>query len=1164
MRLEDLKSGSKVKGVVGRDPVTVENVKWMGSSAVSLTYTRIDGAADQTLLYRDDESRLSLVEQGMPWAFEADGEEFKLVLEALRIRMAHLFDPLLAVHTSVIEPLPHQITAVYERMLPRQPLRFLLADDPGAGKTIMTGLLIKELRARGDLERCLVVCPGMLGEQWQDELWEKFQLPFEILTNDKLEAARSGNWFLENDLVVARLDKLSRDETVQQKLDATDWDLIVVDEAHKMSASVYGHEIKRTKRHELGQKLSGLTRHFLLLTATPHNGKEGDFQLFLSLLDGDRFEGRYRKGVHSVDASDLMRRLSKEQLLRFDGKPLFPERRAVTVGYDLSDLEAELYERVTDYVRNEFNRADSIENGGRRGTVGFALTSLQRRLASSPEAIYQSLRRRREKLGSRLEEERLLKRGYDARINGVGALPSVDDDDDDLWEETPSAEYEELEERIVDGATASQTIAELEAEIEALRGLERQAQTVRNSKTDTKWNEVRGLLLDDTYMLDEEGHRRKLVIFTEHRDTLTYLRNRIETLIGTPEAIVTIHGGLRRDDRRAVQNRFTQDKDVCILLATDAAGEGINLQRAHLMINYDLPWNPNRLEQRFGRIHRIGQTEVCTVWNLCARETREGEVFLRLLTKLEVERRDLPGDVFDILGEPIDGKPLRKLLIEAIRHGEDPEVRARLNRKVDEAFDPERIRALIKERALTPDVMDPATVHRIRDEMERAEARRLQPHFIQAFFVEAFRKLGGTIRGREVKRHEITHVPERVRTYDRTTGTRDRVEKRYQRVTFHRSEITVQGKPPASFLCPGHPLLESVSDILMQDWSGLLKEGALLLDPQDTGTKIRALYVLEHSVTDGWQMRSGRPHVLSKQLHFVEIDEFGETKSAGFAPHLDYRAITSDEREALADALKQGWLSGGALEERILRHAVEQLVPEHLRQVRDRQTAMVSKTKAEVNARLSKEITYWDHRAQEFKAQEEAGRQPKMNWQRARERAEMLHQRLRSRFDELDRQLEISTAVPIVRGGALIVPLGLLQERMGQPQSTHVKETQAVERIAMETVLKAEQELGFHPVDVGDQKLGYDIESRDPESRHLRFIEVKGRAKGATTVTVTKNEILTALNKPDAFILAIVEVDGGCVDCRYVRNPFHVEPEFSTTSINYTLKELWKKGELPR
>ena len=329
-KLEDLKPEAAVRGILPDTLVTVVSVRWHGSDAVTLTHRSPTGQLGEQVLYRDNESRIEVVEQGRPWSFDGDGKLLRLVSEANRIKLAHLFDPVLAVHTSEVEPFPHQITAVYESMIERQPLRFLLADDPGAGKTIMAGLLIKELIARGDLQRCLVVCPGNLVEQWQDELHQRFGLPFEILTNDKLEASRTGNWFMETDLAIARLDKLARDENVLAKLDAPDcrWDLIVCDEAHKMSATFFGGEISYTKRYRLGKFLSSLTRHFLLMTATPHNGKEADFQLFMALLDGDRFEGRFRDGVHTTDVSDLMRRVTKEELVKFDSTPLLPERIA--------------------------------------------------------------------------------------------------------------------------------------------------------------------------------------------------------------------------------------------------------------------------------------------------------------------------------------------------------------------------------------------------------------------------------------------------------------------------------------------------------------------------------------------------------------------------------------------------------------------------------------------------------------------------------------------------------------------------------------------------------------------------------------------------------------------------------------------------------------------
>lgn len=339
-KLEDITVGSSVLGVVAGEPVSIVAVQWYGTAVIEITYKNSSGALGTQLLYREDEASLEVQDSSLPWSFDADGAQMRLASEAYRISLAHLFDPYLAVHTSSVEPLPHQISAVYQEMLPRLPLRFVLADDPGAGKTIMTGLFIRELIARGDLKRCLIVSPGSLAEQWQDELYSKFHLRFEILTNDRIESAASGNIFTETDLCICRLDKLARNESLQEKLQVSEWDLIVCDEAHKMSATVWGGEVKYTKRFQLGRLLSNITRNFLLLTATPHNGKEEDFHLFLSLVDPDRFEGTHGNTQQAVDVSDVMRRLVKEELLKFDGKPLFPERIAYTVNYNLSPLEA--------------------------------------------------------------------------------------------------------------------------------------------------------------------------------------------------------------------------------------------------------------------------------------------------------------------------------------------------------------------------------------------------------------------------------------------------------------------------------------------------------------------------------------------------------------------------------------------------------------------------------------------------------------------------------------------------------------------------------------------------------------------------------------------------------------------------------------------------------
>lgn len=1160
IHLDALTPGVLLKGMLPQGTVSVLSVTRHGDIGVELVYRDTGGQVSSELLYQDDLERLEIVPANLPWSFGADGSLFRLVSEAYRIHLAYLFDPLVAVHTSLVEPLPHQITAVYETMLGKQPLRYLLADDPGAGKTIMTGLLIKELFLRGDLRRCLIVAPGNLVEQWQDELLQRFHLTFEILTNDRLEASATGNALAEMPFCIARLDKLSRDEAIRERLSQTEWDLIVVDEAHKMSASFFGSEVKYTKRYQLGELLGKITRHLLLLTATPHNGKEEDFQLFLRLLDVDRFEGRFRDGVHKVDVSDLMRHLLKEQLYRFDGTPLFPERLAYTINYRLSPLEHALYKDVTAYVQQEFNRADALEHNGRKGTVGFALTILQRRLASSPEAIYQSLKRRRERLELRVQQVRQARLQNDAHTAFLFDQPALSDEEIEEMDDAPSAELEVAEERIVDQASAARTIAELEAEIALLQNLEKLAFQVRRGGTDRKWEELASLLQDNAAMFDAQGHRRKLVVFTEHRDTLNYLTERMRTLLGRDDAVVTIHGGLGREERVKAQESFTQDKETLILVATDAAGEGINLQRAHLMVNYDLPWNPNRLEQRFGRIHRIGQTEVCHLWNLVAAETREGEVFHTLLKKLEEEREALGGRVFDVLGSvQFDNQPLRDLLIQAIRYGNHPEVRARLTRVVDDALDRQHLQRLLDERALTHEVMDRARVYQIREEMERASARRLQPHFIAAFFLEALKRLGGKWYEREPQRYEITHVPQQIRHRSVFHSSRTPVLSRYERVVFEKERLLVPGKPQAALICPGHPLLDSVIDLMLQEYRDLLTQGAVLVDETDEGQEARVLFYLEHTIQDASMETTGKRHVISRQLQFIEIDTEGDIHPAGYAPFLDYRPVKENELEAVAQLRHAAWLSLD-LERQARNYAITQLVPRHLSEVKKRREEQVNKTTRAVNERLTKEISYWDNRAAQLKQQEAAGKtNARLNSQIARQRAEDLLGRLDHRLNELEQERKLSALPPVIIGGVLVIPIGLLKTINGTREAVTdvgAHETQHIERLAMEAVMRIERTLGYLPRDVSAEKCGYDIESRVPDTGQLRFIEVKGRVKGAETVTVTKNEILTALNKPDDFLLALVEVDGEETTTRYIARPFRVEPDFAATSVNYNLSKL--------
>ena len=1067
-------------------------------------------------------------------SFTADGRLFRLAAEAERIRLAPLFDPYVAVHASRIEPLPHQITAVYGEMLPRQPLRFLLADDPGAGKTIMAGLLIRELMLRGDLERCLVVAPGSLVEQWQDELESKFGLAFDLLTRERIEAAGAGgNPFTESSHLIARLDMLSRSEDLRRRLEAAkEWDLVVCDEAHRMAASFFGTEVRYTKRYRLGRLLGAHCRHFLLMTATPHNGKEEDFQLFMALLDPDRFEGRFRgggthrgDGASPGDAGDLLRRLTKEELLRFDGRPLFPERRAHTVHYALSGGEAGLYAAVTDYMREEMDRAErfAARDERRRRNVGFALQILQRRLASSPAAIHESLRRRRERLEARLAHV-LAGAGRDAHASRYGATladstPAADFDPDDL-EEAAQEDVDAIETRVLGHATTAETVAEFEAEIDTLKRLEDRARELRRDGMDTKWLQLASLL-DHPLMTDAGGRRRKLIVFTEPRDTLDYLAGRIRTRLGRDEAVVVIHGGIGRADRRKAVEAFMHDPDVVVMVANDAAGEGVNLQRAHLMVNYDLPWNPNRLEQRFGRIHRIGQTEVCHLWNLVAKDTREGEVYGRLLEKLETARSALGGRVYDVLGRLFEGAGMRDLLMDAIRYGERPEVKARLSERVDGTADQGRLLTLLEDRALARDHLGAAEVGRIREEMERAEARRLQPHYIESFFLQAFRHLGGAVHRREAGRYEITRVPGPIRKREPRAGCAGPVLERYERICFEKSRIDGPGSdsgsgsdmgaslgagpdsssnldpgpsadpgpsfgpspgtgaslgsgsdlgsgsnpslgPPAAVcLSPGHPLLDATVDLVLERYRGVLAEGAVLVDESDAtgeGEAIRALFHFEIAVRDGQERQPGHPRIVSRQLRFVEVDadadadaEAGPSvrsvpsarsvRDAGTAPYLDYRPIEDDERASITVRLEADRLGrpGRGLEDMAMIYARTHLASNQVGEIRARRLPEIDRVEAEVTARLKREIVFWDNRALRLRDDERAGKTGgPVSAARAGARADALADRLARRRAELARERDLAPLPPVVRGRALVVPIGLLR-RLAVPQRTRLE-----------------------------------------------------------------------------------------------------------------------------
>lgn len=1135
MQLEELKPGLRIDGLIPAEVITVIAAQWHGTEALELTYKNASGGLGQQVVFRKDQDKLSVAQSGSR-AFDASASDFKLVAEAQRISLAGLFDPMLAVATSDVQPLPHQIRAVYGELLPRTPLRFLLADDPGAGKTIMAGLYIKELLLRDDVKQCLIIAPGGLVEQWQDELFFKFGLRFDLLTNQMIDAQANYNVFETNPLLIARMDQLSRNEQLQAQLKETEWDLIVVDEAHRMGAHYFGGKLNKTKRFLLGELLGEITRHLLLMTATPHSGKEEDFQLFLTLLDRDRFEGKQKK---SADVSGIMRRMVKEDLLTFEGKKLFPERIAETVPYELTALEYDLYEDVTHYVREGMNRADRI-GGKRKNTVGFALTVLQRRLASSPEAIYKSLVRRTERLERKKQEI----------LNGTyrESEPNVDFadfDDDDFNAE----EIEDIEEELLDAATAAQTVEELNAELIELGELVRTARLVREAGTDRKWTELSTILQDHALVTDANGWPRKFIIFTEHRDTLDYLQSKIGSLLGKPDAVKAIHGGVRRGERRQITEEFTKNRDVQILLATDAAGEGLNLQAAHLMVNYDLPWNPNRIEQRFGRIHRIGQEEVCRLWNLVASNTREGEVFTRLLEKLEQMRKTYGGKVFDVLGEAFADMPLRNLLLEAIQYGERPDVKAKMHEVIDATVG-DGLKDLLEERALASENLAEADLHALRAAMDEARARRLQPHYIELAFKAAFTRLGGRIVKREQGRYEIANVPQHIRS-----AGKGPIATKYDRVTFDLSHVQPGDLSRADLLAPGHPLHDAVMGEAIRNFGGALNHGTVLVSA--TLDEPHLLVGVVEEVADA----TGES--VARRFGYAFVDSFGTVHPAGPAPYLD--CVAAPDGAATDAARGLPWL--GDAEDKATSWIISNQLPEYLAEVQPRRLAELTKARELVSKRLTSETERLLLDAAVASEKEQKGEKSKESSDSLNRKAVELDSRLRKRLALLDQQQLMSTKPPHIVTAALVLPIAMLEGDLPPAVPMHAKETKAVERRGVDLVMARERELGRKPVEQAFNNPGFDILSTDTNGDTYR-IEVKARIEGSKDFFVTHNEVMTGKNAVPRYRLALVRVDqrGAQHDeVRYLNDPFATTDlgDFEATGIRGDWAKTWAKGTQP-
>ncbi|MCL2784842.1 MAG: SNF2-related protein [Propionibacteriaceae bacterium] len=1181
--LEELQPGLRVKGLLSGQVATIISVTRVDDDAVQLVVRDESGELSERYLSAERAVSLSLASTSTP-PFDADSNEFRLVAEALRIKYAALYDPLAAVNSSDIDPLPHQIRAVYEDFLPQVPLRYLLADDPGAGKTIMAGLYIKELILRSDCERAIIVAPGSLVEQWREELATKFDLGFEVFSRTMVDDARGRNAFADHPYLIVRMDQISRDDDLMQQLTEVRWDVAVVDEAHRMSAHFWSKDIKKTKRFKLGKLLSETAQNFLLMTATPHAGKEDDFQLFMSLLDEDRFEGQYREGIHRTDTTGLMIRRTKEELLTFEGKPLFPERRAYTVAYELSPGERELYERVTEYVCTQMGRAEQIIAQGetRRGqNIGFALTILQRRLASSPEAILRSLERREKRLSVRLGElqnlsedprsaalEQTLGRHLEAAQIATDHLPHFDlDDFDDLDDETSDDERARFEyqiDMVVDLATSAQSIGELRLEIAVLGDLITAAKKVRAADVDEKWVQLRSILEKNVLPTDPSGSPRKLIIFTEHRDTLDYLQRKIAGVLGRNDAIVTIHGGTRREDRMLAREQFTKNPDTVVLLATDAAGEGLNLQRAHLMVNYDLPWNPNRIEQRFGRIHRIGQREVCQLWNLVAPETREGDVFKKLLDKITAQGKAYNGNLFNVLGErgAFQGESLRDLVLRAIRYGDKPEIRAQLDQIIDASY-ADGIQELLEEKSAHPEMFPGINLEEVRRLMEKARERKLAPGYIRGFFIPAFKRLGGRISERESGRWQISRIPIRIQEQARTINRWLPIPDQYERVTFSTQSVRIKDHPDAVLLAPGHPLLQAVIELTIKDLASALSRGAIFIDRRETQTSAPSLlYAVEQKITnpDG--------QTLDHHFDYVEFSPDCEPAVTGAPPYLDFDAPDENELEAIRAIISQDWVQADN-EENVSRWAYRQGMQPRRAELLARLDKQVERVRTQVRDRLTSQINYWDRQYNQLINDEQSGRIQKMKSKEALERVHHLEQRMADRFAQLDQATDLVERPAIIRGAALIIPAHILTisgSAAPQPELGTIRETDASERRGIDAAMAAERALGRHPEEMEHFNPGFDIRSTDDQGR-VFIIEVKGYLKGATEFEITNREVATAQNQGDHHRLILVAVDPNDPaqdELRYVRGTLnHLAADLSTRRFMESWSYHWKKGGDP-
>jgi superfamily II DNA or RNA helicase len=1059
----------------------VQSARWPEPVEVNLIeesegYVRLVGVMQPSRQHVDDliphDEYALLTSQKLELDCKAPPLHAFLSLEAMRYRFASLYDPLLAMNTSRIDPLPHQIDAVYGYVLKLPRIRFLIADDPGAGKTIMAGLIIKELKLRHMATRILIVVPGHLKDQWRREMKDRFQERFSVVDRNILDAFYGENVWEREAQTITSIDFVKR-EDVLPSLASSSFDLIVVDEAHKMSAYRYGDKLKKTDSYKLGEQLSRIAEHLLFLTATPHKGDPENFRLFLDLLQPGFFATNelLQESITRGDNPLLIRRV-KEDLKNFAGEPLFLPRTVLTVPFNLgtdSPSEKELYNELSKYVNTQYNKALS---GEKKRNVAFALVILQRRLASSTYALLKSLERRTSRLKELLEgpppKTRTSERIFD--------MDTVDDlNEEELWEV----------ESIWETLSVAENRQELEREITTLEELASKARVIIEREEEIKIRELKKTL----NTLNEDFPHQKILIFTESRDTLDYLERRIHSWGYT---VNTIHGGMKLEDRIRAEKVFKIETQM--MVATEAAGEGINLQFCHLMINYDLPWNPNRLEQRMGRIHRYGQTKEVFVFNLVAEDTREGRVLRRLFEKMDEIKAALGSDkVFDVLSEVLYGKNLSQLLLDAAANARNiDDILAEIDITVDADYIA-KVRENLGESLATHFI----NYSMIEDMKARSLEHRLIPEYTEAFFKKVYEAADGRIRERKDEFISIESVPSSIRRIsqeDRFVKSFGPTLKSYPRATFDR-DVAFKN-PDTEFISFGHPLFEAALEWVERFMSASLKRGAVFRDPDSKMDGTILFYEGE--------IRDGKGDVAGKRLFALYVDATA-TKVRGMNP-------------AFIWDLAEGVLDGYTITDiEARKHKVRQQLLPALEQYksellieRERQSAI----KEDYGLKsLNYLIDKFDHDLVKLYDRQDREENVDLvihNKREQRDRYELARAELQELI-ERERVLTIST--PVFVGVIRVVPTRIKEVPI-------MKRDDEIEQIGMEAAMDYERLHGRAPQDVSAENLGFDVRSADDQG-NLRYIEVKARA-GAGPVELTQNEVFKARSLGAAYYLYVV------------------------------------------